>query len=145
MAGIDQYLRITIGEMEYLLHSSASLAIEQQESLLVNAENGNVTAWRKSGSGRWPAYSLGPDLRPAPRRDWERAVFINAAPTPVGLIADEIQLLPQAEVQVEPFTPLGPPPTRNGHVFAGVWVSQQKLVLVFEPAGFAAYLHSLGE
>ena len=132
--------------MEYLLHSSASLAIEQRGSLVLNDDaNANIAAWRASGARRWPAYALDAELRVRRRPRWERAVFINAAAGPIGLIADEIQLLPQAQVRVEPFTPLGPPPTGGGHVFFGAWVNEGRLLLVFEPQGLAAYLHALGE
>ena len=146
MAGIDQYLRIGIGGMEYLLHSSASVAIEQRGSLVLNEDtNANIAAWRSSGTKRWPAYCLDAELRIRKRIKWERAVFVNDSAGPIGLIADEILLLPQAQVRVESFTPLGAPPTSGGHVFSGAWVSEGRLLLVFEPQGLTAYLHTLGD
>lgn len=146
MTGTEQYLRINIGGMDYLLPSSVSLAIEQRDSLLVNDDAAShVTAWRLVKTGRWPAYCLDGNLELLRRHNWQRAVFVNASPYPLGLIADDIQLLPAADVRVEPFTPLGSPPTSSGHVFSGAWVQGSKLTLAFQPPGLVAYLRTLGE
>jgi len=58
---------------------------------------------------------------------------------------DEVQLLPRADTIVTPFTPLGHPPTRLGHLFAGAWVTGNRLMLVFDPKAIVAYLQGLGE
>ncbi len=144
MAAQDQYLRLGLGEATFLLPSSASLAIEQRDTLTADdGTAGAVTAWRVSRSARWPAFHLDHNLRPVAHGDWQRAVFLESNPYPVGLIANEVQLLPRSAVKVEPFTPLGPPKTRNGHIFSGAWVDGLNVVLVFEPSALADYLHQL--
>jgi hypothetical protein len=77
--------------------------------------------------------------------NWQRAVFLDAAPHAVGLVVDEVQLLPRSETVVSPFTPLGLAPTRMGHLFAGAWVTGNRVMLVFDPKAFVAYLQSLGD
>jgi len=84
-------------------------------------------------------------LRVTRHPDWHRAVFLDALPHAVGLVVDEVQLLPRAETTVTPFTPLGLPPTRLGHLFSGAWVMGHRLMLVFDPQAFVAYLQSLGD
>ncbi len=144
MIAQDQYLRIGFGDAAFLLPSSASFAIEKRENLVSDDRgHGAVTAWRESGSARWPAIHLDQDLRPVSRADWQRAVFLESSPYPVGLIANEVQLLPRSDVQVEPFTPPGAPATRVGHIFSGAWVSGAQVLLVFEPGALAAYLYQL--
>ena len=80
-----------------------------------------------------PAYSVDADLKPLPRHNWQRAVFLEGA-SPAGLVADELQLLGREDVRVEPFRPLGPAATPAGHLFGGAWVRPGRVtVLVFEP------------
>ena len=147
MAEVDssQYLRLQLGQMNYLLPSTASFSIEQRDSLTINdAPRERVAAWRNVRSGRWPAYCLDADLKVTRRKDWQRAVFLEARPISIGMIVDEIQLLPRTNMRIAPFVPLGAPPTRFGHLFLGTWVDGSQLVLVFEPKALAAYLQSLG-
>lgn len=144
MAQGNQYLRIGIGTSTFLLPSAASLAIEQRETLVLENGAGAVSAWRDVKGDRWPAYCLDEQLEPARRQDWHRAVFVAGVPTPLGLLADEVQLLTQVELHVEPFTPVGPPPTPAGHVFAEAAVEGTQATLVFSPTGLAAYLQRLG-
>jgi len=133
-----------MGDAAFLLPSSASFAIEQRVNLVTNDSGGGaVTAWRVAHSDRWPAFHLDRDLRPVTHGDWQRAVFLESDPCPVGLIANEVQVLPRSDLQVEPFVPLGAPPTRVGHLFSGAWVSGASVLLVFEPRALAAYLHQL--
>ena len=106
----SQYLRFNLGGVHYLLSSSASEAIELRDNLTVNtAAAGNVGAWRSSDDTRWSAYCLGRDLRVSREDAWERAIFLDARPNPVGLLANQVQMLPSGETEVVPFTPLGPP------------------------------------
>jgi hypothetical protein len=103
-----------------------------------------IAAWRVAPIGRVPAYSLDATLRPAARRDWQRAVFLHGEGRSVGLVADELQLLPAGEVQVEKFRPLGAPPLRAGHLFNGAWVrSGEAPVLVFDPVVLGHWLRGL--
>ncbi len=132
--------------MEYLLPSSASFSIEQRENLTLNeAVNSNVAAWHVISSERRPAFYLDANLEPTQGNDWHRAVFLDAAPHAIGLIADEVQLLPRTDVHVEPFTPLGSKPTPRGHLFSSVWMRGNQLILVFEPNGLISYLQKLGD
>ena len=122
-----------------------SVAIDQRDSLEINKTGtGQVSAWRSQDGTRWPAYCLDQDFKVAQRDDWERAIFLEAQPTPVGLIADEVQLLPEGEAQVTPFIPLGPPATASGHLFSGAWVRGSQAILVFDPKALATFLHNLG-
>ena len=123
---------------------SATVAIDKRDSLSSNdSGRGAVCAWRTSGTERWPAYLLGARLQPTQDGHWERAIFLPADPHPVGIAANAVQLLPQGMVVTAPFRPIGPPPTRAGHLFNAVWVRDANVVLIFDPATLALFLLSL--
>ena len=146
MAVSEQYLRVAFAGQEFLLPSSASYAIEQRESLMVNNSGAaNAAAWWETRGKRLAAHHLDADLNPVRNDDWQRAVFLNAQPHPIGLVANDIQLLPRAEVRVESFHPLGPVPTRGGQLFSGAWVQGSEVMLVFEPHALATYLLTIKE
>lgn len=146
MSYSNQYLRFGIGGTYYLISGAVSVAIDQRENLEINQSGtGQASAWRPHDDTRWPAYCLDRDFKVAPRDDWERAIFLEAQPTPVGLIADEVQLLPEGEAQVTAFTPLGPPATAAGHLFSGAWVIGSQAVLVFDPKALTTFLQGLGD
>jgi hypothetical protein len=147
LAESTQYLRIGLWGVEYLLPSSASLSIEQRENLILNGGpvDTNITAWRAVNSERWPAFYLNAELELTRGDNWQRAVFLEATPHPIGLIADEVQLLPRTDVHIEPFTPLGLAPTPGGHLFSGAWVRANQVILLFEPNGLISYLQKLSE
>ena len=145
MAELNQYLRIGLWGTDYLLPSAASYSIEQRENLVANdVPSNNIVAWRQEQPQPWPAFYLDANLRPVVSGDWQRAVFLEAAPYPVGLIADEFQLLARADVHVEALVPLGPAPSRAGHLFSGVWIHDNKMILVLYPQGLVGYLQKLG-
>lgn len=142
MTDPNQYMRLQFGDTSFLLPSSPGFTIEQRENLVTNkSPEGNVVAWRVVQATRLPAYCLDATLRVIRHHLWHRAVFLDT----VGLAVDEVQLLPRAETVISPFTPLGLPPTRLGHLFSGAWVTGHRALLVFEPKALAAYLQSLGE
>ena len=142
MADNRQYLRIGLQGVDYLLPGTVSFAIEKREQLEINAEGGLIAAWRATPNGRTPAYSVDAELQPLARGDWQRAVFLQSEA--LGLLADELQLLSRDEVQVEPFRPLGAPPSRAGHLFNGAWArAGQAPVLVFDAAVLAHWLRGL--
>lgn len=146
MTDPHQYLRLQLGENVYLLPSAAGFTIEQREHLIPNkSPEGNVAAWQSVRSARLPAYCLDGMLQVTRHHDWHRAVFLDAAPHAVGLVVDEVQLLPRAETTIAPFTPLGLAPTRLGHLFSGAWITGNRIVLVLDPKAFVAYLQSLGD
>ncbi|MHB8258085.1 MAG: hypothetical protein ACYDHY_00465 [Acidiferrobacterales bacterium] len=143
MAGENEYLRIDFGGAAFLLLRRASLAVEQRENLLVNEGGGAVSAWRAAGKDRWPAFCLDRNLRLVSGGGWQCAVFLQLDPYPVGLVADEVQLLPRSEVRVEPFTPPGIAPTRKGHLFSGASVGGGQVLFEFDPNVLAAFLYRL--
>ncbi len=145
MADAKQYLRLTFGGASYLLPNTVGYTIEQRESLQMNpAPNEHVGAWRVMRNSRWPAYALDAEFHPIRRDDWQRAVFIEAMPNAVGVIVDDVHLLPRSQAQASQFTPLGSPATRVGHLFAGAAVTERDATLVLDPQAFVAYLQSLG-
>lgn len=144
MADNRQYLRIGLQGVDYLLPGNAGYAIEKREHLEPATSGGVIVAWRVGSGVRAPAYSVDADLAPVARTAWQRAVFLQGDAQPVGLVADELQLLAHAEVRIEPFRPLGPAPTRFGHLFGGAWVQPgQAPLLVFEPRALTEYLRRL--
>jgi hypothetical protein len=146
MADNTQYLRLDLGGSSFLLPGTVRYTIEQRDSLAPNpAPDSVVVAWRLIRESRWPAYCVDADLRPAPRADWQRAVFLEAGSDAVGLIVDDTHLLPRGGVHVAPFTPLGRAGTRHGHLFSAAWVSGRRVTLVFDPVVLIAYLRDLGD
>lgn len=145
MAELNQYLRIGFAGLDFLLPSEASHAIEQRHGMIINdSGDGSATAWWESRGARWPVYHLDRDLELVHDDNWQRAVFLNARPHPVGLAANEIQLLSRSEIQVEPFYPLGKPATAGGHLFSAAWVKGAEAMLIFEPDALTAYLLNIG-
>lgn len=141
MADLNQYLRISFDGASALLPGRASAAIESRDVLTLNPGGGKVAAWRSHRGRRLPAYCLDARLKPVRRDGWERAVFLDG----VGLVVDEVQMLGRTEGTVQPFTPLGAPPTPAGHLYSGAWVEGHRATLVLDPRALVAYLQSLGE
>lgn len=141
MAEPQQYLRLSLQHMDYLLPSEASISIEQRDNMIAaDADDGSVLAWLGAQNQRWPAFYLDGGLQPTQSDAWQRAIFIDGLPHPLGLIADEIQLLPRADVHIEPFTPFGPAPSPAGPLFSGAWIRNSELVMVLDPKGLVGYL-----
>ena len=144
MRDSNQYLRFSLSGAYYLISGGVSVAIDERDSLEINKTGtGPVCAWRSQDDTRWPAYCLDQDFKVVQCDDWERAIFLEAQPTPVGLIAGQVQLLPEGEAQVTPFRPLGPPATAAGHLFSGAWVRGSQAILVLDPKTLATFLHNL--
>lgn len=146
MTDAQQYLRLEVAGTSYLLPSVQRYSIEQRDSLAENLDSANgVAAWRVVRNDRWPAYALDAALRlKRPSPHWQRAVFLEDQPHMVGLIVDEVQLLPRGAVTASPFTPLGPVPTAAGHLFTNAWVTAGRVMLVFSPTALLGYLRNLG-
>lgn len=144
MADSGQYLCLIVDDAEYLLPSAASLAIEQRDALTPDNGLGAVVAWRQTRQGRWPAYGVNASFQVSRPRRWQRAVFLDAGSTSVGLVADDVRLLNRANMRVVPFTPLGAPPTRTGHLFNAAWVGDRGVTLVLDPLNLVGFLRSLG-
>ncbi|MEE8389110.1 MAG: hypothetical protein V3R65_11080 [Acidiferrobacterales bacterium] len=141
---IRQYLRLKLDGAVFLLPSTASLAIEKREGLTSSVDSTLVAAWRETASGRWPAYSLDSLLQPTSGGSWTRAVYLNATPHPIGLVADEVQLISTDLLQIVPFHPPGKAPTALGHLFNGAHIEGDDVFLVLEPNALITYLGSLG-
>ena len=141
----EQFLRFVLGGTPYLLPSGSSLAIEKRDSLVSNdTGRGGACAWRSVGSERWPVYCLDADLRVARSGEWEEAIFLPGSPHAVGLAAQGVQLLPAGEVSLVPFRPIGPAPTRAGHLFNTAWVRNAQVTLVFDAGTLAQFLLGFG-
>lgn len=140
----EQFLRFVLGGTPYLLPSGASLAIEKRDDLVSNNAGGGACAWRSVGSERWPVYCLDADLRVTRSGEWEEAIFLPGSPHAVGLAAHGVQLLPPGEVSLVPFRPIGPTPTRAGHLFNAAWVRDAQVTLVFDAGTLALFLLSFG-
>jgi hypothetical protein len=141
----EQFLQFALGDNSYLLPSGASLAIEKRDNLVSDdTGRGDACAWRSVGSERWPVYCLDAELRVARTAGWEEAIFLPASPHAVGLAAHGVQLLPAGEVSVVPFRPIGPAPTRAGHLFNAAWVRETQVILVFDHGTLALFLLGLG-
>jgi hypothetical protein len=139
-----RYLRLRLDGTDYLLPGDGC-AIEPRAQLLEAAAGEfPVAAWRARPDGRCPAYSLGAELRAQRPGRWTAAVFLEAAPRPLGLVCEEGPQWLERAPPIEPFTPPGPPPTFAGHLFAGAWVEGVRPVLVFEPPALIAHLQGLG-
>ncbi len=144
MADSSQYLCLILDQAEYLLPSVASVAIEQRDALISEKGLGAVVAWRQTRQGRWPAYGLNASFQVSRPAHWQRAVFLDGGSAAVGLVADDVRLLGRTDLHVVPFAPLGPPPTRLGHLFNAAWVNGQSVTLVLDARSLVSYLRSLG-
>jgi hypothetical protein len=139
-----QYARLQLHGANYLMPSTVGLIIEQRDALQPNTEGGSVTAWRTRNETRWPAYSLDAAFKVTQRKQWTRALFLDAGADSVGVIVDEVQMLARADIQISSFAPLGSAPTRHGHLFKGAWVEGRQATLVIDPQTFLAYLQGFG-
>jgi hypothetical protein len=144
MADSSQYLCLILDHAQYLLPSVASLAIEQRDALTPDNGLGAVVAWRQTRQGRWPAYGVNASFQVSRPRQWQRAVFLDAGTSSVGLVADDVRLLNRGDMHVVPFMPLGAPPTRTGHLFNAAWVDDQGVTLVLDPRNLVGFLRGLG-
>lgn len=145
MADSSQYLCLLLEGTEYLLPSTASVAIEQRDAMTPETGLGAVVAWRRTRQGRAPAYGLNALFQLSRPANWQRAVFLDGGASSVGLVVDDVRLLGRAELHVVPFMPLGAPPTRFGHLFHGAWVDGHSVTFVLEPRSLIGFLRSLGE
>ena len=144
MADSSQYLCLVLENTEYLLPSIGSVAIEQRDAMTPENGLGSVVAWRQTRQGRWPAYGVNASFQVSRPAQWQRAVFLDAGANSVGLVADDVRLLGRTDIHVVPFTPLGAPPTRFGHLFNAAWVDAQSVKFVLDPRALVGFLRGLG-
>ncbi len=144
MAEDNQFILIRIRNTTFLLPASASLGIEQREALEINSGGGNAVAWKVVGVNKWPAYALDEDLKLTSGNAWERVVYVKDGENIVGLAAENIQIMNRDDIQVRPFTPVGPGPGSGRHVFSSAWIEGNTPVLMFEPSALASHLTLAG-
>jgi hypothetical protein len=144
VADNNQYLRLTLTDRSFLLPSTASLAIEQKENIQMGASpRGSIIGHRNASGSKWPVLLLSSELQGDTSAAWTRAVFVGNAINAVGIAVSEVLLLPRQDTVIEPFNPLGPPPTSAGHIFSGAWTHEGKVMLVLDPKGLSGYLQTL--
>lgn len=138
----SQYLQFRVGGQDFLLPSQASIAIEPQAQLLPESGHPFVAAWRAVLSDRWPVFHLEASLAERGRDSWEKAIFVDAKPFPVGLAASQLFLLPK-ETRIEVFLPPGDAPTTAGPLFSAARVEGKKVTLAFSATALVLYLKGL--
>lgn len=139
-----QFLKLTISGVEYLLPGTASMGIENREKMKTDTASGNIVGWKEETGKKWPAYAIDYRWNIDPSAQWQRVVFIPASPVPVGIGADSIEMLNDTDIEPVPFTPVGPAPSRAGHLFGSVWAEGDKAYLVINPSGVAGYFMAAG-
>jgi len=145
LAKDNQFISIRIRNTSFLLPASASLGIEQRETLELNSgKGGNAVAWKIVGANKWPAYALDENMKLTSGNAWEHVVYVQDGEHVVGLAAESIQILNREDIQVQPFLPVGPVPKSGKHVFSSSWIDGNTPVLTFEPGALASYLTVIG-
>jgi hypothetical protein len=145
LADSNQYLRLTLEDKHYLMPSSASIAIEQRDSLVLDSAKPPIVAWRQAHLERWPVFALDPSLRLGRSLGWQRAVFLQGRSYGIGFVVTDAHQLSRTDLPVVPFTPLGPAPTRFGHLFNAASIEGPNVTLVFDTNVLSAYLQGLGD
>ncbi len=144
MTDSRHYLELRFAGQTFLMPNGSDISVEPRENMQLE-RRGRAAALRTVQGESWLAYALGPDWSPLPESPWTRAVFMSfGASQPVGLLVDELKLMPVGSVRIEPFTPLGPVPVPGRHLFPAAAVGGRAPILVMAPEGLAAYLRSLG-
>lgn len=141
-AGVRHYLELKFGGQNFLMPNGPDVSIEPRENMQLE-QKGRAAACRTLNGVFWLAYILDADLKPVADGTWTRAVFLNAhSNRPVGLLVDDLKLLPADTLRIEAFTPLGPAPVRGQHLFPAAAIQGSALTLVFAPAALTAYLQA---
>lgn len=136
------YLELKFAGCTFLMPNTPDVSIEPRENMQVE-RRGRAAAVRSLQGALWLAYILDGDLRPTTGGTWTRAVFLNArAKRPVGLLVDDLRLLPADTLRIEAFTPLGPAPASGQHLFHAAAMQASTVTLVFAPAALTAYLQA---
>lgn len=140
--GARHYLELKFAGHTFLMPNTPDVSIEPRENMQIE-RRGRAAAIRSLQGVLWLAYILDGDLRPVTDGVWTRAVFLNArAKSPVGLLVDDLRLLPADSLRIEAFTPLGPAPVSGQHLFHAAAMRGSTLTLVFAPTSLTAYLQA---
>ena len=141
-AGARHYLELKFAGHTFLVPNTPDVSIEPRENMQ-SERKGRAAASRSLQGVLWLGYLLDADLRPTADGAWTRAVFLNARGTrPVGLLVNDLRVLPADALRIEPFTPLGPAPVQGQHLFHAAAMQASTLTLVFSPTALAAYLQA---
>ncbi len=144
MTDLQHYLELRFAGQTFLMPNGLDVSVEPRENMQLE-RRGRAAALRTVQGEAWLAYALDSDWLPLPESPWTRVVFLGiGASQPVGLLVDELKLMPVGSLRIEPFTPLGPAPVPGRHLFPAAAVDGRAPILVMAPAGLAAYLRSLG-
>lgn len=142
MTALRHYLEFGFAGHRFLLPNNPDLLIEPRENMEIEGR-GSAAALRRVQGVTWLAYALGPDFSPVRESLWTRAVFLEThARRPVGLLVDDVRLVPVDALRIEPFTPLGPAPVSGQHLFQAAAMGAQSLTLVMAPVALAIYLRA---
>lgn len=136
---IRHYVELRFSGCTFLLPNVPNLLVEPYENMRVEP-HGKVGAYRSVQGAHWPAFSLNAALQPVLGVPWTRAVFLTTTGRPVGLLVEDLKLVPTDSLRLEPYMPLGPQPLGSVHVFDKAAMHARGLTLVFSPSGLAAYL-----
>ncbi len=138
-APIRHYIELRMGSSTFFLANTPLLVIEPRENMLVKPV-GLAAAQRVVQGVAWPAFSLDADMEPVADAPWTRAIFLNTAEHGVGILVDDLRLVPVDHLRVEPFFPLGPLPPGGEPLFDAAAMETGTLTLVFSTRGLIAHL-----
>lgn len=104
------FLRIREGAFTYLLAADRTASIEHCSNGafdMIDDASSPLAAWHLAGDARTPVVRLG-RLMQTRFGDWEHAILMSGAAGRVGLAAEEVYLVSDAEKPaVQPFNPAG--------------------------------------
>lgn len=139
MTDIKHYLEIVLDGATFLLPHVPGIQVEVRENMQVEAI-GVVAARRHVQGAAWPALALDRNLMPCLDSPWTRAVFLPPNERPVGLLINDMKLVPADSLRIEPFIPLGARAPGDPLVFDAAAMTGRGLTLVFSPPGLTHYL-----
>ena len=147
MEGSGRYLKMTIGEGDYLLTSDIALSIENRDRIrTIEADqttNSRLVGRYNVGAMNWPAYLF--ESEALTEYEWTHAVFLKTAPRPVGMVAKDVMILPQEQaVRLQPFNVIGNV-LEGGPLFSNFWLSTNGPALVFDSQRISDYFSKLDE
>lgn len=142
MTALRHYLEFGFAGHRFLLPNSHELVIEPRENMEIE-QKGYAAALRRVQGVIWLAYALDSEFKAVPESPWTRAIFLDTqGRRPVGLLVEDMRLVPLDTLRIEPFTPLGPTPVSGQHLFQAAAMGAQSLTLVMAPVALAAYLRA---
>jgi len=140
MTALRHYLECSFAHHRFLIPNDSDLLVESRENMQIE-KKGRAAATRRVQGALWRAYALDGEFKPVLESGWTRAVFLETHDSrPVGLLVDDLNVLPVDTLRIEPFTALGPAPVPGHHLFQAAAMSPRGLTLVLTPSVLALYL-----